>query len=312
MGWWPRHGHPADARPSPARPARRRRRRPGVGPPSLNWAVFSSRAGRRHRLAEADRLGGGERVDQQHARGCGRAGRASTGSLHITPDDEISEQAGEVPAAGVGVEGPQRSAWRRRRPRWRALHALRRSIVSSSSSTSRWRSSRRDHRAAWVRSDVGGEPAGAVHQRAGRQTGTPGPARAATTASGRRHPRRTSRSGRAHGAGGADEVVLAPHHALGHAGGAAGVEHEDVVAGAAPGGLRALGGGARPRPRRARPSRGTSPSPSSTQSQVAHLGTRSRMRSTRSVNDAVEHDGDGIGVVPQVGELVVERSGSSC
>src|SRR5580692_7376386 len=39
-----------------------------------------------------------------------------------------------------------------------------------------------------------------------------------------------------------EQVVLAPHHALGHAGGTAGVEHQEVVTAATPGRHGAAGG----------------------------------------------------------------------
>ena len=75
-----------------------------------------------------------------------------------------------------------------------------------------------------------------------------------------------------------EEVVLAPHHALGHAGGAAGVEHVEVVAASAP---RCDVRPSSPPPSAAvlvgrGPRRGRAPVPSSTQSQSRTSGTRSR------------------------------------
>ena len=101
-----------------------------------------------------------------------------------------------------------------------------------------------------------------------------------------------------------EEIVLAPHHALGHAGRAARVEHDR--------GRRRCGPTVRAparwrtwrRPRTAWPNRGRAPS-------------RRRPRASRDaghpVEDAldavgegpVEHHGDGVGVLPQVAQLVV-------
>ena len=102
----------------------------------------------------------------------------------------------------------------------------------------------------------------------------------------------------------ADQVVLAPHHALGHAGRAAGVQDVQVVGRAAPRRDGATRGRAVAACSYGMAQSGQAPVPSSTQIQV---WTAAPARApARSLGErAVEDDGDGVGVVPQVGELVV-------
>ena len=100
------------------------------------------------------------------------------------------------------------------------------------------------------------------------------------------------------------QVVLAPHHALRHPGRAAGVEEVEVVAAAPPGGYRPELLRSSPPTRTSRPSRGTSPVPSSTHSHVRTLGNWSRIGPMVDGERAVEHDGTGVGVVPEVQEFV--------
>ena len=109
-----------------------------------------------------------------------------------------------------------------------------------------------------------------------------------------------------------EEVVLAPHHPLGHPGGAAGVEHVEVVGPASlrrhhplvpgravgTGGLRRLLVGDRPR-------RARGAVPSSTHSQLRTPGTRWRTPSMRLDEGTVEDHGHRVGVLPQVHEPVV-------
>ena len=100
-----------------------------------------------------------------------------------------------------------------------------------------------------------------------------------------------------------EQVVLAPHHALRHAGRAAGVEEQQVVAAA--------------RRRRCRASApdvttasygvaqsGPAPASSATTYQRLTPGSRSRMPSSELGERGVEHDGLGVGVVEQVVDLV--------
>ena len=101
-----------------------------------------------------------------------------------------------------------------------------------------------------------------------------------------------------------EEIVLSPHHALGHAGGAAGVEHVEVVAAAAPGRAHPADG------RLGRVVVGSGP-----------LGARAgavvdpqpALDPGHAVEDALDPFGEGavedhghrVGVVPQVAQLVV-------
>ena len=106
------------------------------------------------------------------------------------------------------------------------------------------------------------------------------------------------------------EVVLAPHHALGHAGGAAGVEHVEVVAVAAPGAAARAGAGDR-RPRRRRPIRARAaavvdPEPAAT------FGSAAADALDAFGEAGVEHHGLGVGVVPAGTAALRRRSGSWC
>ena len=101
-----------------------------------------------------------------------------------------------------------------------------------------------------------------------------------------------------------EEVVLAPHHALGHPGGAAGVEQEEVVAVASPRRDRAVPGRRRRVLVRRRPLGARA---------RAVVDAEPRADARHPVADAVdalgelavEDDGHRVGVVPEVDELVV-------
>jgi len=100
-----------------------------------------------------------------------------------------------------------------------------------------------------------------------------------------------------------EHVVLAPHHTLGHAGRAAGVEEVDVVATAAPSRCHAIGaaGGrilVRRRPVGARTVGVVDPQPR------LHLRQPVADRVDRVGERTVEDDRAGVGVVPQVQQLV--------
>ena len=102
----------------------------------------------------------------------------------------------------------------------------------------------------------------------------------------------------------AEQVVLAPHDALGHAGGAAGVEQQEVVARSAPGRVHVVvGAGAggvlvRRGPLGARAGSVVDPQPQ------GDLGNPIADGLALVGERAVEHDGGGVGVVPEVHQLV--------
>ena len=104
---------------------------------------------------------------------------------------------------------------------------------------------------------------------------------------------------------GAEQVVLAPHHALRHAGRAAGVEQHEVVAGAAPRpGARGPSVGVAAAASYGVAQSGHGPLPSSTHSHVRMRGSAGPQLVDAVGERAVEDDGDDVGVVPQVDELV--------
>ena len=110
------------------------------------------------------------------------------------------------------------------------------------------------------------EQAGAVHQR-GRRAGCAGRACRCARVERRRRRRRAAGAVRSTARALRIEVVLAPHHALGHAGRAAGVEQQEVVAASAPTGATVRPGHdgrdvlVRRRPVRARPGAVVDPQP---------------------------------------------------
>ncbi len=175
------------------------------------------------------------------------------------------------------------------------------STVSSSSTGSKWRPSMVIDAAADHQVADGVEQAGAVHQRGGRQVAG---ARLGDPVAGRVEVRLGRQALAVGGVEGAEQVVLAPHHALRHAGRAAGVEQHEVVAGAPPRGDgrtvrgRRRGVLVRRRPVRARAVAVVDPQPrADARHAVAQLVDALGER-------AVEHDGDDVGVVPQVDQLV--------
>ena len=101
-----------------------------------------------------------------------------------------------------------------------------------------------------------------------------------------------------------EEIVLPPHHTLGHAGGAARVEHVEVVAAAPPRRAHALDGGlggvlVRRGPIGAGPGAVVDPEP------AAHAGHAFEDPFDAFAEGPVEDHGDGVGVLPQVAQLVV-------
>ena len=101
-----------------------------------------------------------------------------------------------------------------------------------------------------------------------------------------------------------DQIVLSPHHALRHAGGPAGEQDVEVVRRPAPGcgdPLRSGRGGrlVRHRPVRARTAAVVDPDPQ------PHLGRAGAHRCAALGEGAVEDHRLGVGVAPQVRELVV-------
>ena len=103
----------------------------------------------------------------------------------------------------------------------------------------------------------------------------------------------------------AEQVVLAPHDALRHPGGSTGVKEVEVVAAATPrctGPARSRSHGAS---RRRWPSSGTGPIRRRPTTSRAPSASPERRRSTSLGEAPVEHDARGVGVVPQVVELVV-------
>ncbi len=150
---------------------------------------------------------------------------------------------------------------------------------------------------------VGGEVAGSVHERASRQDGDAARAGLEGSAHG---PYAPLDRVVAHGTVDQtrEEIVLPPHHTLGHAGGAAGVEHVEVVTAAAPwrghprnGGL----GGVLVR----RGPIGTGPRAVVDPEPPAHAGHPVQNALDAIGEGTVEDDGDGVGVLPQVAQLVV-------
>ena len=228
--------------------------------------------------------------------------RCLTGSLHIAPD-EIT-MARELRSH---LPGCSSSAARRGRengsPTMTNPFTLSLWMVSSISTGSYRRDASRHTRPPSARIVLAVKAAGPVHERAGRH---------------QRHAARARLEGGAHPIQTAvdvvvahtavdepgEEVVLAPHDALGHPGRAAGVEHVEVVAAASPrrahpadGGLGGVlvGGG----PVGAGPAAVVDPEPAlharhTVEDALDALGER-----------AVEHDRHRVGVVPEIRELVV-------
>ena len=218
---------------------------------------------------------------------------------HAARDDD--PQRRDVPAVGLGVEGPQDRLGEGVADDRHRVDALR-STVSSSSTGSKWRPVIVTTLPPTIRLlRALKSPVPCISGAAGRLRG-PG---LVTRSRGGVEVRFGGQTVAVGGVEGAEQVVLAPHHALGHAGRAAGVEQDEVVAGAPPRrDDRAVG-------------RRTSRQSSYGVAQSGHGPCRRRPTATcgcvagggRSSLDAlgeraVEDDGDDVGVVPQVDELV--------
>ena len=222
-------------------------------------------AGRRHRRAEADGLRRAERVEQD------RLGHVPQQALlvvvaphHARRRDRPRRSTGR---SGRGWRRGARASARRtpgRRSRCSWPGGARPS--SNSSATSKWR----------LASDTTVPPP--VIAMSAENWPVPCISGQATTITGgarlRRRPARRPRRRRspaavpservAAGAEHVEQVVLAPHHALRHAGGAAGVEQQQVVAAAAPAVGCERRARRRRRPRTASPSPGPAPASSAT------------------------------------------------
>ena len=275
--------------------------------PEHELAVSGRGAARRRRAAQADRLRRAEAVEQDGVWAGGAAGPACSPGSTSTPDELDEQHARQVPAARVGVQ--------------RLQH--RRGEGQADDDDARWPSAARPRPTApsasnlrdgsvttvpprFMAMSAENWPVPCISGQAGSMIGPQvlggrcaRPARSIDVAGGDAQQRVAA------GAEHVEQVVLAPHHALGHAGGAAGVEQQQVVAASGP---RAPSTGRRrawprwPRSRRPRPepdgraSATAIPAPSPW---AAGRGCRSS-----SVGEGgVEHHGLGVGVVEQVDEL---------
>ncbi len=159
-------------------------------------------------------------------------------SLHITPEEIMATRLDRSQRSGSASRA-RSIGLAKASPTMAIMLTPSRSTVSSSSTASNERAGQGDHAAPGHHRHEGGEPAGAVHERAGGHVHGPGPGE------------RLAHEVEVHllavlGGDGVgvrqEQVVLAPHDALGHAGRAARVEHEEVVAVPAPVGHGAVGG----------------------------------------------------------------------
>ena len=229
--------------------------------------------------------------------------RCFTGSLHMAPDEIDHHERAQVPPARVLVERGRAAGGEKGSPTMTRPLTFSRSMVSSSSTGSYLRDSSRQTRPPSASTVLAVKsPVPCMSGQAGSSVTPPGLASSAA----------------AHGLEAAvdvvvahaavdqagEEVVLAPHDALGHAGRAAGVEHVEVVAAAAPrrahpadGGLGRVLVGRGPVGARARAV--VDPEP------ALHAGHAIEDALDPLGERAVEDDGHGVGVVPQVAQLVV-------
>ena len=240
-----------------------------------------------------------EHVDEQHRRVIPQ--QSLLGGLaphHARGEHDV--EAGEVPPVRVGVERLEHGAGERVAHDRDAVHTFPLDGVEQLrdvEATVR----QRDNRATQAEDAERRERTRAVHQRTGGQgDGTrprePLPNRFEVGILGVVHGRLAQEP---------VEVVLAPHDALGHPRRAARVQHVDVVARAPPrwecAGAAPVAGRifVRHRPGRAWPRAVVDPEP---EPHVRHA-VANRRDAVRE--RAVEHHRDGIGVVPEVGELVL-------
>ncbi len=188
-------------------------------------------------------------------------------------------------------------------PTMATVLTLSRSMVSRSSTGSKWRSVSVTTHPAHRHGRHGGEAARAVHEGAGRQVrGARGPRWSCARP---RCPPSSGTRSRLPGVEPGEQVVLAPHHALGHPRGPArcraGRGRRRRAPRAAPPVPRRSGR----RPRRESPTAGTGRCRRPPTARSGRLGTRERSPAMRSAERPVEDDRHGVGVVPQVDELVV-------
>ncbi len=188
---------------------------------------------------------------------------------------------GEVPAAGVGLEGGEHRPGEGVAHDGQAPHGLALDGVEELDRVEV--PALEEHHPAGLRQALDGhEAAGAVHEGAGRQEGQPR-ARPGQVAPDAVEPAVGVVAAEGAGVEAGEEVVLAPHDALGQAGGAPGVEEVQVVAAAPPPGADPPGGRGGGLlvgvgPVRARPGAVVDEQP------TPDFGTRRRSPSTRSVN----------------------------
>ena len=208
----------------------------GVEDPDLGAEGEPGGAGRgvarRDRGAHPEGLRRGEGVDQQHPRVVAEEALLGLLAPH-DPRRDDPDQAGQVPPAGVGVEGGQDGLGEDVAHDDQAVDLLALHGVQELDRIE-LPGGEGDHPAALAQALEGGEPAGAVHERAGRQQGHAAAAPfqlgadvVGTAVLGVAPEARAVQPG--------EEVVLAPHDALGHPGGPAGVEQVEVVGAPAPG-----------------------------------------------------------------------------
>ena len=225
-----------------------------------------------------------------------------TGSLHIAPDETIMTRELRSHFPGWLVEGGQQWASEGIADEDDRVDLLARNGVEQLRRVVATRLEQADPPALGQDRD-GGEVAGPVHERAGRQDGDAARAGLERAAHGLHAALDRIVAHRAVDQP-CEEIVLAPHHAFGHAGGAAGIEHDEVVAAAAPWCAHPLDGGlggvlVRRGPIGARTRAVVDPEP------AAHVGHAIEDPLDAIGEGPVEHHGDGVGVLPQVAQLVV-------
>ena len=177
------------------------------------------------RLARSESLRRAERVDDGERRGRRRAARASPSGLKSTPDDVIARS--DVRSQRSGSASSASSSGRANTsPTMVRVCTCSRATASHTNAGSRpGRSTSTTVPPPASAASGANSPVPCMSGAAGSRVDARLPARAAANGSGgsgvRGCDRRPQRD---------VEVVVAPHHALGHAGGAAGVEEDQVVA----------------------------------------------------------------------------------